>query len=187
MRASLLALATLTACGGPAATTAHAPSVNATAPEPPPPSSDEVSWMDRTYELFARKVSFKGGRYADSEQELELAPPTYLDVNGDGVKDALLPLKIGEAATAAEQGNPTFHTFLVFIKVDGELVHRGELPTMVCGPLRAELEGEWLHVTPTRSATPGGMCSAASDGERYRWNGTWFESADGDEVEPRLD
>ncbi|MBZ0238400.1 MAG: hypothetical protein K8M05_39170, partial [Deltaproteobacteria bacterium] len=136
MRALVLPLASLLACGGPAVVAA--------------PSLARVSWMDRAYALFERSFTFQRGRYADSERVLTLAAPLYLDVTGDGAVDALVPLQIDEAETATEQGNPRFHTFLVHTVVDGAVVHLGELPLMTCGPLRAELEDGWLRITSTR-------------------------------------
>jgi hypothetical protein len=152
----------------------------------------EVDWMNRDYKPLAFEgrfptFTFKNGRYADTEIELQLEAPTYLDVNGDGARDALLPLQLDEAETASEQGNPRFHTFLVFTMVNGELVHLGDLPIETCGPLRATLDGEWLVVRTTRRGSPEDMCGVPERVSRYRWNGSWFVKQDGDELDGKTE
>lgn len=183
MRASVLLLATVVACGGPVAT-AVAPSNrgagNLTS------QLVTVDWMNREYKLFEKSFAFKGGRYADTETVMQVSSPVYLDVTGDGVKDTLLPLQVAEAETALERGNPRFHSFLVFTIVNGEVVHLGELPMMTCGPLRAEVEGEWLRITSTRQGNVEDMCGGREHSKRYRWHETWFVNEDSDEVEKKL-
>lgn len=147
---------------------------------------ETVSWMDREYVLYERTFAFRGGKYADSQRELLVAPPIYLDVTGDGAVEALVPLQIDEAETAIEQGQPRFHSFIVHTVVDGAVVHLGELPVMTCGPLRAEVDGGWLRVTSTRSGGPDDMCGGREAERRYRWTGTWFVMGDGDEIETRI-
>ena len=174
----------MAACGGPAATAVSPTNLGAANP---PSQFAAVDWANREYKIFMATQSFatfafKGGRYADSENVLQVASPVYLDVTGDGVDDALLPLQIDEAETALERGSPRFHSFLVFTIVNGEVVHLGELPMMTCGPLRAEVEGEWLRITSTRRGKPEDMCGGPERFERYRWHGTWFVNRDNDEV-----
>jgi hypothetical protein len=152
------------------------------------PSSElaRVDWLNRPYRIFEGSFGFSNGSYTDSERVLHVAPPVYLDVTGDGVIDALVPLQIDEAETAIERGNPRFHAFLVFSIVNANVVHLGELPMMTCGPLRAELDGDWLRITSTRRGQPDDMCGGTPESRRYRWNGTWFVDEEGVEAERKL-
>jgi hypothetical protein len=183
MRVLIVPLVALVSCGG--RSPMAAPPSNTTAAHPPSLLAT-VNWMDREYSLFERSFAFHGGRYADSELVLQIAPPLYLDVTGDGAVEALLPLQIDEAETAVEQGNPRFHSFIVHTVEHGAVVQLGELPMMTCGPLRIDVAGAWLRVTSTRRGRPDDMCGRLEHTRRYRWNGTWFVNDDGDEVERRL-
>jgi len=174
-------LLTLVACGC-GGTIAPAPLANAGGE---PRTLRDVDWANRTYDTAAPDLTpqprrFVGGVYdnhlgeSDDREVLRVAPPSYADVTGDGVDEALIELIRDQSVFETES-----LVYLVIIAGDADRqIMLGMIYLGDCRVAEATVVEGVLVVRGGDTGVTGAPCASPDWEQRWRWTGDAFVEVD---------